>query len=58
MIIHKMEERGDTRRRVPSSFSHKEGTRPFCGAKAGPAKIFVEKKGPAKAELKQQLSTN
>ncbi|ERI10509.1 hypothetical protein HMPREF0083_01415 [Aneurinibacillus aneurinilyticus ATCC 12856] len=53
-----MEERGDTRRRVPSSFSHKEGTRPFCGAKAGPAKIFVEKKGPAKAELKQQLSTN
>ncbi|MEZ2735354.1 hypothetical protein [Aneurinibacillus aneurinilyticus] len=38
MIIHKVEERRCTRRRVPSSFSHKEGTRPLCGAKAGPAK--------------------
>ncbi|MEZ2735832.1 hypothetical protein [Aneurinibacillus aneurinilyticus] len=33
-----MEERRCTRRRVPSSFSHKEETRPLCGAKAGPAK--------------------
>ncbi|MEZ2737358.1 hypothetical protein [Aneurinibacillus aneurinilyticus] len=38
MIIHKVEKRRCTRRRVPSSFSHKEGTRPLCGAKAGPAK--------------------
>ncbi|MEZ2736384.1 hypothetical protein, partial [Aneurinibacillus aneurinilyticus] len=38
LIIHKVEERGCTRRRVPSSFSHKEETRPLCGAKAGPAK--------------------
>ncbi|MEZ2732826.1 hypothetical protein [Aneurinibacillus aneurinilyticus] len=38
MIIHKVEERRCTRRRVPSSFSHKEETRPLCGAKAGPAK--------------------
>ncbi|MEZ2732653.1 hypothetical protein [Aneurinibacillus aneurinilyticus] len=35
MIIHKVEERRCTRRRVPSSFSHKEETRPLCGAKAG-----------------------
>ncbi|MED0723256.1 hypothetical protein P4S91_10050, partial [Aneurinibacillus aneurinilyticus] len=27
-----------TRRRLPSSFSHKEGTRPLCSARAGPAK--------------------
>ncbi|MED0726577.1 hypothetical protein P4S91_27490, partial [Aneurinibacillus aneurinilyticus] len=33
-----MEERRCTRRRVPSSFSHKEETRPLCGAKDGPAK--------------------
>ncbi|MEZ2735010.1 hypothetical protein [Aneurinibacillus aneurinilyticus] len=33
MIIHKMEERRGTRRRVPSSFSHKEETRTLCGAK-------------------------
>ncbi|WP_276915639.1 hypothetical protein, partial [Aneurinibacillus aneurinilyticus] len=26
------------RRRVPSSFSHKEETRPLCSARAGPAK--------------------
>ncbi|MED0709517.1 hypothetical protein, partial [Aneurinibacillus aneurinilyticus] len=38
LIIHKVEERRCTRRRVPSSFSHKEETRPLCGAKAGPAK--------------------
>ncbi|MED0673570.1 hypothetical protein P4S95_25715, partial [Aneurinibacillus aneurinilyticus] len=38
MIIHKMEERRCTRRRVPSSFSHKEETRPLCSARAGPAK--------------------
>ncbi|MEZ2735171.1 hypothetical protein [Aneurinibacillus aneurinilyticus] len=38
MIIHKMEERRCTRRRVPSSFSHKEETRSLCGARAGPAK--------------------
>ncbi|MEZ2737370.1 hypothetical protein [Aneurinibacillus aneurinilyticus] len=38
MIIHKMEGRRFTRRRVPSSFSYKEETRPLCGAKAGPAK--------------------
>ncbi|MEZ2736189.1 hypothetical protein [Aneurinibacillus aneurinilyticus] len=38
MIIHKVEERRCTRRRVPTSFSHKEETRPLCGAKAGPAK--------------------
>ncbi|MEZ2736183.1 hypothetical protein [Aneurinibacillus aneurinilyticus] len=38
MIIHKVEERRCTRRRVPSSFSHKEETRPLCGARAGPAK--------------------
>ncbi|MED0673471.1 hypothetical protein P4S95_25180 [Aneurinibacillus aneurinilyticus] len=32
MIIHKVEERRCTRRRVPSSFSHKEETRPLlCG---------------------------
>ncbi|MEZ2732813.1 hypothetical protein [Aneurinibacillus aneurinilyticus] len=37
MIIHKGEERRCTRRRVPSSFSHKEETRPLCGARAGPA---------------------
>ncbi|MEZ2737523.1 hypothetical protein [Aneurinibacillus aneurinilyticus] len=37
MIIHKMEERRCTRRRVPSSFSHKEETQPLCGARAGPA---------------------
>ncbi|MED0726380.1 hypothetical protein P4S91_26400, partial [Aneurinibacillus aneurinilyticus] len=35
---HKVEERRCTRRRVPSSFSHKEETRPLCGARAGPAK--------------------
>ncbi|MEZ2736413.1 hypothetical protein [Aneurinibacillus aneurinilyticus] len=29
MIIHKVEERRCTRRRVPSSFSHKEETRPL-----------------------------
>ncbi|MEZ2735315.1 hypothetical protein [Aneurinibacillus aneurinilyticus] len=34
MIIHKVEERRCTRRRVPSSFSHKEETRPLCGARA------------------------
>jgi hypothetical protein len=33
-----MEERRCTRRHVPSSFSYKEETRPFCGARAGPAK--------------------
>ncbi|MEZ2737313.1 hypothetical protein [Aneurinibacillus aneurinilyticus] len=38
MIIHKVEERRCTRRRVPSSFSHKEETRPLCGARARPAK--------------------
>ncbi|MEZ2732376.1 hypothetical protein [Aneurinibacillus aneurinilyticus] len=38
LIIHKVEERRCTRRRVPSSFSHKEETRPLCGARAGPAK--------------------
>ncbi|MEZ2737396.1 hypothetical protein [Aneurinibacillus aneurinilyticus] len=38
MIIHISEEIRCTRQRVPSSFSHKEGTRPLCGAKAGPAK--------------------
>ncbi|WP_276918925.1 hypothetical protein, partial [Aneurinibacillus aneurinilyticus] len=38
MIIHKVEERRCTCRRVPSSFSHKEETRPLCGARAGPAK--------------------
>ncbi|MEZ2733089.1 hypothetical protein [Aneurinibacillus aneurinilyticus] len=38
MIIHKVEERRCTRRRVPSSFSHKEEARPLCGARAGPAK--------------------
>ncbi|MEZ2737475.1 hypothetical protein [Aneurinibacillus aneurinilyticus] len=38
MIIHKVEERRCTRRHVPSSFSHKEETRPLCGARAGPAK--------------------
>ncbi|MEZ2737342.1 hypothetical protein [Aneurinibacillus aneurinilyticus] len=38
MIIHKVEERRCTRRRVPSSFSYKEETRPPCGARAGPAK--------------------
>ncbi|MCI1694926.1 hypothetical protein [Aneurinibacillus aneurinilyticus] len=38
MIIHKVEERRCTRRRVPSSFSHKEETRPLCGAETGPAK--------------------
>ncbi|MED0726373.1 hypothetical protein P4S91_26365, partial [Aneurinibacillus aneurinilyticus] len=38
LIIHKAEERRCTRRRVPSSFSHKEETRPLCGARAGPAK--------------------
>ncbi|MEZ2737428.1 hypothetical protein [Aneurinibacillus aneurinilyticus] len=32
MIIHKVEERRCTRRRVPSSFSHKEEIRPLCGA--------------------------
>ncbi|MEZ2737531.1 hypothetical protein [Aneurinibacillus aneurinilyticus] len=32
MIIHKVEERRCTRRRVPSFFSHKEETRPLCGA--------------------------
>ncbi|ERI11595.1 hypothetical protein HMPREF0083_00304 [Aneurinibacillus aneurinilyticus ATCC 12856] len=32
------EEERCTRRRVPSSFSHKEETQPLCGAKAGPAK--------------------
>ncbi|MEZ2733243.1 hypothetical protein [Aneurinibacillus aneurinilyticus] len=31
MIIHKVEERRCTRRRVPSSFSHKEETQPLCG---------------------------
>ncbi|MEZ2737421.1 hypothetical protein [Aneurinibacillus aneurinilyticus] len=38
MTIHKVEEIRCTRRRVPSSFSHKEETRPLCGAKAGTAK--------------------
>ncbi|MEZ2735533.1 hypothetical protein [Aneurinibacillus aneurinilyticus] len=38
MIIYKVEERRCTRRRVPSSFSHKEETWPLCGARAGPAK--------------------
>ncbi|MEZ2734031.1 hypothetical protein [Aneurinibacillus aneurinilyticus] len=38
MIIHKVEERRCTRRRVPSSFSHKEEMRTLCGARAGPAK--------------------
>ncbi|MED0725949.1 hypothetical protein P4S91_24045 [Aneurinibacillus aneurinilyticus] len=38
LSIHKVEERGCTRRRVPSSFSHKEETQPLCGARAGPAK--------------------
>ncbi|MEZ2734046.1 hypothetical protein [Aneurinibacillus aneurinilyticus] len=38
MIMHKVEERRCTRRRVPSSFSHKERTRLLCGAKARPAK--------------------
>ncbi|MCI1694405.1 hypothetical protein [Aneurinibacillus aneurinilyticus] len=38
LIIHKVEERRCTRRRVPSSFSHKEEARPLCGARAGPAK--------------------
>ncbi|MEZ2737464.1 hypothetical protein [Aneurinibacillus aneurinilyticus] len=41
MIIHKVEERRCTRRRVPSSFSHKEGTRPLCGAKTGPATVSL-----------------
>ncbi|MED0671969.1 hypothetical protein P4S95_17460 [Aneurinibacillus aneurinilyticus] len=40
MIIHKVEERRCTRRRVPSSFSHKEEARPLCGAKAGPQGAF------------------
>ncbi|MED0672705.1 hypothetical protein P4S95_21285 [Aneurinibacillus aneurinilyticus] len=31
MIIYKVEERRCTRRRVPSSFSHKEETQPLCG---------------------------
>ncbi|MEZ2737599.1 hypothetical protein [Aneurinibacillus aneurinilyticus] len=34
LIIHKTGERRCTRRRVPPSFSHKEGTRPLCGAKS------------------------
>ncbi|MEZ2735870.1 hypothetical protein [Aneurinibacillus aneurinilyticus] len=38
MINHNVEERRCTRRRVPTSFSHKEETRPLCGARAGPAK--------------------
>ncbi|MEZ2736869.1 hypothetical protein [Aneurinibacillus aneurinilyticus] len=38
MIIHISEEIRCTRRRVPSSFSYKEETRPLCGARAGPAK--------------------
>ncbi|WP_152623492.1 hypothetical protein [Aneurinibacillus migulanus] len=38
MIIHKVKERRCTRRRLPSSFSRKEGTRPLCNAKAGPSK--------------------
>ncbi|MGG4533076.1 hypothetical protein, partial [Aneurinibacillus migulanus] len=38
LIIHISEEIRCTRRRVPSSFSHKEGTRSLCDAKAGPAK--------------------
>ncbi|MEZ2733779.1 hypothetical protein [Aneurinibacillus aneurinilyticus] len=40
MIIHKVEERRCTRRRVPTSFSHKEETRLLCGARAGPAKYL------------------
>ncbi|MED0671714.1 hypothetical protein P4S95_16170 [Aneurinibacillus aneurinilyticus] len=32
MMIHKVEEKRCTRRRVPSSFSHKEETWPLCGA--------------------------
>ncbi|KIV57615.1 hypothetical protein AM501_26080 [Aneurinibacillus migulanus] len=38
LIIHKVEERRCTRRRVPSSFSRKEEARPLCVAKAGPSK--------------------
>ncbi|WP_235495901.1 hypothetical protein [Aneurinibacillus migulanus] len=38
MIIHRLEGIRCTRRRVPSSFSHKEEIRPLCGAKAGSAK--------------------
>ncbi|MEZ2737503.1 hypothetical protein [Aneurinibacillus aneurinilyticus] len=38
LIIHKVEERRGTRRHVSSSFSHKEETRPLCGARAGPTK--------------------
>ncbi|MED0671705.1 hypothetical protein P4S95_16120 [Aneurinibacillus aneurinilyticus] len=38
MMIHKVKERRCTRRRVPSSFSHREETWPLCGVKAGPAK--------------------
>ncbi|MEZ2733992.1 hypothetical protein [Aneurinibacillus aneurinilyticus] len=41
MIIHKVEERRCTRRRVPSSFSHKEETRPLCGARADRQNIWV-----------------
>ncbi|MGG4533559.1 hypothetical protein, partial [Aneurinibacillus migulanus] len=38
LIIHKVEERRCTRRRLPSSFSRKEEARPLCDAKAGPSK--------------------
>ncbi|MEZ2733426.1 hypothetical protein [Aneurinibacillus aneurinilyticus] len=42
MIIHKVEERRGTRRRVPSSFSHKEETnrRPF-GARCGDDSLWI-----------------
>ncbi|MEZ2732797.1 hypothetical protein [Aneurinibacillus aneurinilyticus] len=40
MIIHKVEERRCTRRRVPSSFSHKEEARPLCGARAEPSPVW------------------
>ncbi|ERI09622.1 hypothetical protein HMPREF0083_02330 [Aneurinibacillus aneurinilyticus ATCC 12856] len=36
LIIYKVEERRCTCRRAPPSFSHKEETRPLCGAKGGP----------------------
>ncbi|WP_235496086.1 hypothetical protein [Aneurinibacillus migulanus] len=38
LIIHKVEERRCTRRRVPSSFSRNEETRPLYDVKSGPAK--------------------
>ncbi|MED0724098.1 hypothetical protein P4S91_14450, partial [Aneurinibacillus aneurinilyticus] len=49
LIIHKVEKRRCTRRRVPSSFSHKEGTqtRPF---------VSLPKRLPRPGEKGQQLS--